>query len=289
MAGRERFETVPYNEIIGSEGDTMKLKGKVALITGSSRGLGREFAVGFAKEGADVVINGRGLEKANSVAEEIKNLGVRSIAIAADVASSSEVNKMAEDVLRAFGRIDILVNNAGVNPFILEAEKIKEEGWDQVIDVNLKGVFLCCQAVGRKMIEQGGGKIINISSAVGFLGEQGFLPYSVSKAGVMMLTRVLAYEWSKYHITVNAIAPGFIAGGMNTPILNKEMLVSGLTQQVPLKRLGKPEEIVQVALFLASEEASYVNGTTLVVDGGMTGYRSVGFIDLIAETMRKRG
>jgi len=105
----------------------------------------------------------------------------------------------------------------------------------------------------------------------------------------MMLTRVLAYEWSKYHVTVNAIAPGFIAGGMNTPILNKEILVSGLTQQVPLKRLGKPEEIVQVALFLASEDSSYINGTTIVADGGMTGYRPVGFIDLIAEMMKKRG
>lgn len=266
----------------------MKLQGKIALITGSSRGIGKEFAVGFAKEGADIIINGRDPEKARVVAEEIKNLGVKSMAIGADVSSSSGVNKMVEDAIQVFGRIDILVNNAGINPFILEAVKIKEEGWDQVIDVNLKGVFLCCQAVGKKMIEQGGGKIINISSAVGFLGEQGFLPYSVSKAGVMMLTRVLAYEWSKYHITVNAIAPGYIAGGMNTPILNKEVLVSGLTQHVPLKRLGKPEEIVQVALFLASDDSSYINGTTLVVDGGMTGYRPVGFIDLIAEMMKKK-
>jgi NAD(P)-dependent dehydrogenase (short-subunit alcohol dehydrogenase family) len=196
---------------------------------------------------------------------------------------------MVEEAIGQFGRIDILINNAGVNPFILEAEKIKEDGWDQVMDVNLKGVFLCCQAVGKKMIEQGGGKIINISSAVGFLGEQGFLPYSVSKAGVMMLTRILAYEWSKYQVTVNAIAPGFIAGGMNTPILNKESLVSGSTRQVPLKRLGKPEEIVQVALFLASEESSYINGTTIVADGGMMGFHPVGFIDLIAEMMKKKG
>ncbi|MBS3905998.1 MAG: glucose 1-dehydrogenase [Syntrophaceae bacterium] len=265
----------------------MKLKGKVALITGSTRGIGREFAIGFAKEGADVIINGRNLEKAKAVAEEVKSIGVKSIAIGADVSLSQDVTRMVEEAIQSLGRIDLLVNNAGVNPFILEAEKIKEEGWDQVIDVNLKGVFLCCQAVGKKMIEQGGGKIINISSVVGFLGEQGFLPYSVSKAGVMMLTRVLAYEWSKYHVTVNAIAPGFIAGGMNTPILNKEILVSGLTQQVPLKRLGKPEEIVKIALFLASEDSSYINGTTIVADGGLTGYRPVGFIDLIAEMMKR--
>ncbi|MDI6764183.1 MAG: glucose 1-dehydrogenase [Thermodesulfobacteriota bacterium] len=267
----------------------MRLKGKVALITGSTRGIGKEFAIGFAREGADVIVHGRNLGKAKAVAEEIKNLGVKSMAIGADVSLSQDVTRMVEEAIQSLGRIDLLVNNAGVNPFILEAEKIKEEGWDQVIDVNLKGVFLCCQAVGKKMIEQGGGKIINISSVVGFLGEQGFLPYAVSKAGVMMLTRVLAYEWSKYHVTVNAIAPGFIAGGMNSPILNKEVLVSGLTQQVPLKRLGKPEEIVQVALFLASEDSSYINGTTIVADGGMTGYHPVGFIDLIAEMMKKRG
>ena len=266
----------------------MKLKGKVALITGSTRGIGKEFALGFAREGADVIIHGRNLEKAKAVADEVKSPGVKSMAITGDVSVSQDVTRMVEEAVNTFGRIDILVNNAGVNPFILEAEKIKEEGWDQVIDVNLKGVFLCCQAAGKKMIEQGGGKIINISSAAGFLGEQGFLPYSVSKAGVMMLTRVLAYEWSKHHVIVNAIAPGFIAGGMNTPILNKEILVSGLTQQVPLKRLGKPEEIVKIALFLASEESSYINGTTIVADGGMTGYHPVGFLDLVSGMMKKK-
>jgi NAD(P)-dependent dehydrogenase (short-subunit alcohol dehydrogenase family) len=269
-------------------GETMKLKGKVVLITGSTRGIGKDFAIGFAKEGADVIINGRNMEKARAVAKEIESLGVRSLAIAADVSLSQDVTRMVDEAVNSFGRIDILVNNAGVNPFILEAEKIKEEGWDQVLDVNLKGVFLCCQAVGKQMIKQGGGKIINISSAVGLLGEQGFLPYCVSKAGVMTLTRVLAYEWSKYNILVNAIAPGFIAGGMNTPVLNKEILVSGLTQQVPLKRLGNPGEIMKIALFLASEDSSYINGTTIVADGGMTGYHPIGFIDLIAEMMKKK-
>jgi 2-deoxy-D-gluconate 3-dehydrogenase len=266
----------------------MKLKGKIALITGSTRGIGKAFAVGFAKEGANVIINGRNLEKAKAVTKEIEEIGVQSIPIVADISRSQDVNRMVEEATQQFGRIDLLVNNAGVNPFILEAEKIKEEGWDQVIDVNLKGVFLCCQAVGKKMIQQGGGRIINISSAAGILGEQGLLPYCVSKAGVMTLTRVLAYEWSKYKVTVNAIAPGFVAGGMNAPILNKEILVSGLTQHVPLKRLGQPEEIVQVALFLASDDSSYINGTTILADGGMLGYSPVGFIDLIAEMMKKK-
>jgi NAD(P)-dependent dehydrogenase (short-subunit alcohol dehydrogenase family) len=160
-------------------------------------------------------------------------------------------------------------------------------GWDQVLDINLKGVFLCCQAVGKRMIQQGGGKIINISSAAGILGEQGFLPYCVSKAGVMTLTRILAYEWSRYNILINAIAPGLVAGGMNTPVLSKEVLISGLKQQVPLKRLGRVEEIVNIAVFLASEDSSYINGTTIVADGGMTGYHPVGFLDLISEMMKK--
>ena len=265
----------------------MKLKGKVALITGSSRGMGKEYAIGFAREGANVILNGRSLEKAEPVAKEIESLGVKAMAIGADVSFSQEVNRMVEEAVNAFGKIDILVNNAGVNPFILEAEKIKEEGWNQVLDVNLKGVFLCCQAVGKKMIQQGGGRIINISSTAGIIGEQGFLPYCVSKAGVMTLTRILAYEWSRYNILVNAVAPGMIAGGMNAPVLNKEILVSGLTQQVPLKRLGKPEEIVNTVLFLASEESGYINGTTIVADGGMMGYHPMGFLDLIAEMKKK--
>jgi NAD(P)-dependent dehydrogenase (short-subunit alcohol dehydrogenase family) len=266
----------------------MRLKDKVALITGSTKGIGKEIALGFAREGAHVIVNGRNLEKARLVAKEAEALGIKSMAVGADVSQAQGVKAMVDEATQHFGRIDILVNNAGVNPFILEAEKISEEGWDQVMDTNLKGVFLCCQAAGRKMIQQGGGKIINIASAAGILGEQGFLPYCISKSGVMMLTRILSYEWSKYHITVNAVAPGLVAGGMNTPILNKEVLVSGLTQKVPMKRLGTVEEIVNVALFLASEDSSYINGTTIVADGGMTGYSATGFIDLIAEMMRKK-
>jgi len=266
----------------------MRLKDKVALVTGATKGIGKEIALGFAREGAHVIVNGRNLEKARSVAKEVEALGVRSIAVGADVSQSSGVKTMVEEAILPFGRIDILVNNAGVNPFILEAEKISEEGWDQVMNTNLKGVFLCCQAVGKRMIQQGGGKIINIASAAGILGEQGFLPYCISKSGVMMLTRILSYEWSKYHITVNAIAPGLVAGGMNTPILNKDVLVSSLTQKVPIKRLANVQEIVNVVLFLASEDSSYINGTTIVADGGMTGYSPTGFIDLIAEMMKKK-
>ena len=266
----------------------MKMRGKVVFVTGSTRGIGKAFAVGFAREGADVVIHGRDAEKVKVVTAEIEGLGGKSIGVTGDVSSSRDVARMVEEAAQSFGRIDVLVNNAGINPFIVEAEKIKEEGWDQVMNVNLKGVFLCCQMIGRKMIEQGGGKIINISSAAALNGEQGFLVYCVSKSGVIMLTRILAYEWSKYNITVNAIAPGFVAAGMNTPLLNKEVLVSGLSNRVPLKRLGRPEEIVQIALFLGSEDSGYINGTTLVADGGMAGYSPTGLMDLIAEMKKKR-
>lgn len=265
----------------------MRLKDKVVLITGSTRGLGKEFAIGFAKEGASIIINGRNSKEAEIVAQEVEAFGVKSVAICADVSNSKDVNEMVNRAIDTFGKIDILVNNAGINPFILGAEKISEEGWDQVLNINLKGVFLCSQSVGRKMIQQGGGKIINISSVAGIYGEQGFLPYCVSKAGVIILTKILAYEWSKYNIQVNAIAPGVVAGGMNIPILNKSELVSGLKSQIPMKRFAYPEEIVKIALFLASEDSTYINGATIIADGGMTGYRPMGFIDLIEE-MKKR-
>lgn len=266
----------------------MRLKDMVTLITGSTRGIGKEFAIGFAKEGSNVIVHGRNLDKAKAVAKQIEELGVKTMAIMGDVSIAQDVNKMIEETIHSFGKIDILINNAGINPFILEADKISEEGWDQVLDVNLKGLFLCCQAVGKKMIYNGGGNIINISSSAGIIGEQGFLPYCVSKAGVIMLTRVLAYEWSKYNIRVNAIAPGVVAGGMNTPVLKKEFLVSSLKQKIPLKRLANPDEIVKVALFLASDDSSYINGSTILVDGGMVGYNPVGFIDLISEMKKKK-
>jgi NAD(P)-dependent dehydrogenase (short-subunit alcohol dehydrogenase family) len=265
----------------------MKLKGNVILITGSTRGIGKEFAIGFAKEGADVIINGRDSEKARAVAAEVESLGVRSLAIGADVSLARDVTRMAEEAINKFGRIDILVNNAAVYHTV-EAKSIEEEFWDQVVDVNLKGVFLCCQAFGKEMIRQGGGKIINISSVAGILGEQGFLPYSVTKAGLIMLTRILAYEWSRYNIVVNAIAPGLIAGGLTEPFLNDEILISALTQRIPLKRLGNPEEILKIALFLASEDSSYINGTTIVADGGLMGYHPIGIMDLFAETKKKK-
>ncbi|MBW2039089.1 MAG: 3-oxoacyl-ACP reductase FabG [Deltaproteobacteria bacterium] len=259
----------------------MRLAGKVALVTGAGRGMGRSYALGLAKEGAAIAVNDLEADEAAKTAKEVEAQGGRALTLGGDVSKSQDVGLMVNEVTRALGKVDILINNAGVNPFILPAERIGEEGWDQVMDVNLKGVFLCCQAVFPMMKDQGGGRIVNISSQAGLFGEQGLLPYCVSKAGVLALTRVLAYEWTQYGIYVNAVAPGFIAGGMNEPILGKTELVSALAGRVPLKRFADPEEVVSVVIFLCCEEASYINGATIVVDGGMTGYPPNPIIDLL--------
>ena len=259
----------------------MRLAKKVALVTGAGGGMGRRYALALAKEGASIAVNDRRKEGASETAKELEAHGGRALVLEGDVSKQEDVERMVNEVRDDLGRVDILINNAGVNPFVLPAEQIEERGWDRVIDVNLKGVFLCCRAVFPAMKDQGGGRIINISSQAGLLGEQGLLPYCVSKAGVLALTRVLAYEWSRYGIYVNAVAPGFIAGGMNEPILGNTELVSALAERVPLKRFADPEEVVSVVVFLCCGEASYVNGATIVVDGGMTGYPANPIIDLL--------
>ncbi|MBW1971804.1 MAG: SDR family oxidoreductase [Deltaproteobacteria bacterium] len=259
----------------------MKLLEKVAIITGSGRGMGKEYALAFAKEGAKIVVNDTDDISISSTIEKIKEIGGEAIGVVCDVSKSDSVKDMVSKASERFGRIDILVNNAGINPFIVPAEKINEEGWDRVMDVNLKGVFLCCKEVGKIMIKQKSGTIVNISSQVALFGEYGFLPYAVSKAGVITITRNLAYEWARYNIRVNSIAPGFIAGGMNEPILKKEKIVEGLATRVPMKRFASPKEIANVVLFLVSDDSSYINGETIVIDGGMTGFYPVSFLDLI--------
>ncbi len=259
----------------------MRLEGKVALVTGAGRGMGRRYALGLAREGASVGVNDRSQDGVVETVKGVEAHGATALPLGGDVSKKEDVERMVDEVTGTLGRLDILINNAGVNPFILPAERIEEKGWDRVMDVNLKGVFFCCQAVFPVMKEQGRGRIVNISSQAGLLGEQGMLPYCVSKAGVLALTRVLAYEWSRYGISVNAVAPGFIAGGMNEPLLDKTEFVSALAERVPLNRFADPEEVVSVVLFLCSEEAQYVNGATIVVDGGMTGYQPRPIIDVL--------
>ncbi|CAM4352500.1 MAG: 3-oxoacyl-[acyl-carrier-protein] reductase [Paenibacillus macerans] len=243
------------------------LQGKTALVTGASRGIGRSIALAFAAAGADVAVNYAGNEQAAAgVVAEIEAFGVKAYAVKAHVGSSQQFEDMVKGMLDAWGRIDILVNNAGITRDNL-IMRMKEEEFDQVIETNLKGVFNGIKAVTRPMMKQRSGRIINISSVVGVLGNAGQANYVAAKAGVIGLTKSSARELASRGITVNCIAPGFIETDM-TDKLSDELRQSTLAG-IPLARLGQPEEIANVAVFLASDGASYMTGQTLHVDGGM--------------------
>jgi 3-oxoacyl-[acyl-carrier protein] reductase len=243
------------------------LQGKVALVTGASRGIGRAIALELARQGAKVAVNYAGSEaKANEVVEEIKKMGQEAVAIQADVSSAEAVERMVKTVLEQFSCIDILVNNAGITRDNL-LMRMKEEEWDQVINTNLKGVFHCIKAVTRPMMKQRYGRIVNIASIVGISGNPGQANYVAAKAGVIGLTKTAARELASRNITVNAVAPGFITTDM-TDSLSDE-LKAEMLKQIPLARFGEPEDIAKVVAFLVSDAASYMTGQTLHVDGGM--------------------
>lgn len=245
----------------------MKLEGKVALVTGASRGIGREIALELAREGASVAVNYAGSEaKALELVDEIKSMGTEAIAIQADVSNSESVNEMVKQTIEQFGKLDILVNNAGITKDNL-LMRMKESEWDDVININLKGVFLCTKAVTRQMMKQRSGRIINISSIVGVSGNPGQANYVAAKSGVIGLTKTSAKELSSRGITVNAIAPGFITTDM-TDKLNEEVK-SEMLKQIPLARFGEPKDIARAAVFLASNDSNYITGQTLHIDGGM--------------------
>jgi 3-oxoacyl-[acyl-carrier protein] reductase len=243
------------------------LQGKVALVTGASRGIGRAIALELARAGAYVVVNYAGSEgAAREVVQEIEGMNRKAMMIRANVAQSQEVDEMVKEALGAFGKIDILVNNAGITRDNL-LMRMKEEEFDEVINTNLKGVFNCIKAVTRPMMKARGGRIINISSVVGVMGNPGQVNYVAAKAGVIGMTKSVARELAARNITVNAVAPGFIDTDM-TAVLGEETK-QNLLGQIPLQRLGKPEDIAHAVKFLASEEASYMTGQVLHVDGGM--------------------
>jgi 3-oxoacyl-[acyl-carrier protein] reductase len=243
------------------------LQGKTAIVTGASRGIGRATAIELARNGANVVVNYAGSqERAEQVVAEIKALGVDSLAIQADVSSSEQVQAMVKETVDAFGRVDILVNNAGITKDNL-IMRMKEDEWDAVINTNLKGVFNCGKAVTRQMMKQRYGRIINVASVVGVLGNAGQANYVAAKAGVIGLTKTMARELANRNIHVNAVAPGFIETDM-TDELGEDMKAQ-LLGQIPLAALGKPEHIANVIRFLASTDADYMTGQTLHVDGGM--------------------
>ena len=245
----------------------MRLEGKVALVTGASRGIGREIAFELAREGASVAVNYAGSEaKAMELVDEIKAMGRDAFAIQADVSNSDSVTGMVKETIDRFGKLDILVNNAGITKDNL-LMRMKESEWDDVININLKGVFLCTKAVTRQMMKQRSGRIINISSIVGVSGNAGQANYVAAKSGVIGLTKTAAKELSSRGINVNAIAPGFISTDM-TDKLNEEVR-SEMLKQIPLARFGEPKDIARTVVFLASEDSAYMTGQTLHVDGGM--------------------
>ncbi|HLR63897.1 MAG TPA: 3-oxoacyl-[acyl-carrier-protein] reductase [Pseudogracilibacillus sp.] len=245
----------------------MSLKGKNALVTGSSRGIGRAIALELAKSGANVAVNYAGSEaRAEEVVNEIKALGVQAFKIQANVADEEDVKTMVKTVTKEFGSIDILVNNAGITRDNL-LMRMKPEEFDDVINTNLKGAFLCTKAVTRPMMKQRAGRIINIASIVGVSGNPGQANYVAAKAGVIGLTKSVAQELASRNILVNAVAPGFITTDM-TDELNDEQK-EAILNQVPLKSLGEPEDVARVVRFLASEDSKYMTGQTLHVDGGM--------------------
>jgi 3-oxoacyl-[acyl-carrier protein] reductase len=244
----------------------LKLKGRVALITGAAQGIGKSVALLLAQNGADIVVSDINLEKAEETAKEIESIGSKAIAIKVDVANLKDVERMVESILEKFGKIDILVNNAGItrDKLIL---RMTEEDWDAVLNVNLKGTFNCTKAVVRHMAKQRSGKIVSIASVVGEMGNAGQVNYSASKAGVIGLTKTIAREFAQRRINVNAIAPGYIETPM-TEVL-PEKVKEELKRLIPMERLGKPEDVAEAVLFLVSEESNYITGHVLNVNGGI--------------------
>ena len=241
------------------------LEGQIALVTGASRGIGKAIAISLAKEGAEVIINySSSLENANKVVSEIHSFGGKAYPLQADISNENSVNELIKDVLHKNNKIDVLVNNAGITKDGL-LMRMKTDDWQKVLDLNLSGVFYCTRAVSRQMLKQKKGRIINITSVVGLMGNPGQANYSAAKAGVVGLTQSAAKEFASRGITVNAVAPGFISTDM-TKDLNSEAILTA----IPLGRFGNPEDVAGAVRFLAADaSAAYITGQTIQVDGGM--------------------
>jgi NAD(P)-dependent dehydrogenase (short-subunit alcohol dehydrogenase family) len=247
------------------------LENKVTLITGASRGIGRATAVAFARAGSDIILTSRKVEDLEKAAAEIRGEGRRALVINAHLGKMEDVRKVADTAKAAFGKVDILINNAATSPVFASFLESDEKLWDTIMSLNLKGLYFLSQAVARGMKEQGGGIIINVASTDGFLPEKDNGIYAVSKAGVIMATKVMARELATYNIRVNTLAPGFV----HTKLLDSGFATrAGLEEEsiarIPMGRIGDPEEMVGTLIYLASDASRYVTGHTVIVDGGMT-------------------
>ena len=249
--------------------DKFLLPGKVALVTGGSRGIGKAIALGLAEAGADIILASRKLPDLEATAHEISQMGRRALAVPANLRYLPEIESLVKKSIDEFGRVDILVNNAGTNiAFGTSVFDIDERIWEIMIELNLKGYFFLSQAVGRIMREQSSGTIINTASIRGLMPTVGSGIYAITKAGVIMLTQVLAEEWGQYNIRVNAIAPGMIKTKLTEPVWTDSVRTKEFDDNTALGRFGEPEEMVNAVIFLASEASSYMTGQTLVLDGG---------------------
>jgi NAD(P)-dependent dehydrogenase (short-subunit alcohol dehydrogenase family) len=248
--------------------DMFSLTGKTAIVTGASRGIGEAIAKGFAKAGADLILVSRNREALEKVAREIGGVGRKAHPIVADIGVPEDIQRAVDAVLKIFPRIDVLVNNAGISPVLKRADQLVLKEWEEILRVNLTGTFLFCQAVGKVMIQQGGGKMINMVSVGAVVGFPRQVGYCATKGGILQLTKVLALDWARFNVQVNAIGPSYLETELTQGMRGSKVISENLLQRTPMGRFGKPEEVVGAALYLASDASSYVTGQTLFVDGG---------------------
>jgi len=249
--------------------DLFDLSGKVAIVTGTSRGLGQYFARALARAGADLVITSRKLSSLSEFKQEIESLGRKALPVKLDVLSQSDIENIVKLTVKEYGKIDILVNNAGLN-IRKPSTEVSSQDWDTVLDTNLKGSFFCAQAVAKEMIKRKYGRIINIGSCTCVFGMEGIAPYTASRGAILLMTRSLAAEWGKFGITVNVLAPGWFKTAQNAVLYENKQWVNYITSRIPLNRPGQPHDLDGTVVFLASDASEYITGQMILVDGGFT-------------------